>query len=115
VKDRKKKTYTAKDIAVAREQGRKEAEEYLQRRINNVYITNHNLLVEILRLDWSKPVTGVIIPYAYVVKLIKKLRKKNMLGHAKRLEGFIVNSNIANEDVLSLLECLGRKPTGQVT
>lgn len=96
-------------MLAAREQGKKDAEEFLQQRINNIYITNHNLLVEILRLDWCKPVTGVLVPYAYVEKLIRKLRKNKMFGYAKRLELFIKNSNpIEVEKVLDLLEELNR-------
>ena len=66
VKDQK--TYTAEDLLAAklqgRLQGRKEAEEYLQRRIDNVCKTNYQLLVEIMWLDRTELVAGVFIPYS---------------------------------------------------
>lgn len=88
-----------------KKEGRKEAEEYLQKRINRVCISNHQLLLEIFRLDWSEPVTGVLVPYKYAEKLVRKLRKNNMLGYAERLEEYIVKSNpIIVEEALAIME-----------
>ena len=104
-----KKTYTAKDVQAARRRGRQEAEEFLQARITQICITNHNLLIEILRLDAAEPVTGVLLPYSYAWKLHRKLKSNNMLGYARRLKGYIENSNpiaLEHSEELELLKNL---------
>lgn len=108
-----KKTYTEWDILAARRQGKKEAEECLQKRINLIYITNHQLIVEILRLDYEMPVTGVLVPYKYATKLVRKLKKNKMRGYADRLQKFINQSNpIDVEKVMELLEEITKQKAG---
>lgn len=104
-----KKMYSAAELLAAKLQGKKEAEEFLQKRINFICITHHQLLVEIMRLDWETPVACVHVPYTYAEKLIRKLRKNKMYGYANRLQGFIDKSNpIDLEKALELLEELAK-------
>ena len=56
------KLYTEDEYQAARLKGRKEAEEYLQARIDNICKTNRQLLLEIMRLDRIEPVVGVFVP-----------------------------------------------------
>ena len=103
------KTYTAEDVLAARLRGRNEAEEFLQERIAQILITNHKLLIEILRLDAAQPVTGVMLPYTYAWKLHRKLQKNKLLGYARRLKSYIENSNpiaIEHGEELELLKNL---------
>ena len=78
----------------ARLQGRKEAEEFLQARINWVCLTNHKLLVEIFRLDLSEPVVAVAIPYKFAAMVVHKLRKKNPKSwHARMIKYYMNRSD----------------------
>lgn len=83
----KQKKYTEADLTAARMQGREEAKEHLQERINMVCTANHLLLLEVLRIDWTDPVNGVVIPMPYCEKIVKKL-KKVAPGYAKRLQQY---------------------------
>jgi len=95
--DNNQKTYTAEDVLAARLQGRREAEEFLQARITQICNTNHQLLVEIMRLDKTEPVVGVMIPYKFAEKVIRKLRKKNANDwHAKQIKYYM---NKSDQDV----------------
>jgi len=81
------KTYTAEDMLAARLQGRKEAEDCLERRIENICRSNHQLLREIMRLDESEPVAGVVISYKLCEGIVKKLRRSNKFdGHAQLIK-----------------------------
>ena len=80
----------------ARLQGRKEAEEFLQARINWVYITNHKLLVEIFRLDLNEPVVAVSMPHKFAAMVVHKLRKKNPKSwHARMIKYYMNRSDKA--------------------
>lgn len=94
------KTYTVEDMKAAwlrgKIQGRKEAEEFLQARINRVCITNHKLLVEIFRLDLNEPVVAVAIPYKFAQMCVHKLRKKNSKNwHARMIKYYMNRSDRA--------------------
>jgi len=78
----------------ARLQGKKEAVEFLQARINKVCITNHKLLVEIFRLDLNEPVVAVSMPYKFAAMVVNKLRKKNSKNwHAKMIKYYMRRSD----------------------
>ena len=91
------KKYTEEDMKATwikgKIQGRKEAEEYLQARINQISITNRQLLLEIMRLDKIEPVNGICLTYRYAEKLVRVLRKKKMRGYANHLKSIINKSN----------------------
>ena len=88
------KTFTAEDVLAARLQGRNEAVEFLQARINKVCITNNQLLVEIFRLDLNEPVVAVSLPYKFAKMLIEKLRKRNKKDwHAKMILYYVQRSD----------------------
>ena len=90
----KPKTYSLEDVLAARLQGRKEAEEFLQERINQIYLTNHQLLVEILRLDLNEPVVAVSIPYKFAQMVVDKLRKRNRKNwHARMIKYYMNRSD----------------------
>ena len=117
--------YTATQLRAARKKGRKEAEEYLQERINNIIIANNNLLKEIMRIDREFPVTGVLITYSFadklfrklkkgpdksvaiplttIEKIIKLLKKKRIYNYAKELSGH-VKSDKPNPDYANRLK-----------
>jgi len=88
------KVYTADDLLAARLQGRKEAEEFLQARINRVSMTNHKLLIEIFRLDLNEPVVAVAMPYKFAQTIISKLRKRNKKDwHARMIKYYMNRSD----------------------
>ena len=96
------KTYTAEDVLVARYLGRKEAEEYLQARISQIAKTNHELLAQIMNLESLAPVDGVLMPYAFVGKVVEKLRETNPNDyHAKMLKYYM---NRADREMLECRE-----------
>jgi len=76
-----KKTFTVEDMLNAklrgRIEGRAEAEQYLQKRVAHICVTNRQLLKEIMRLDMSEPVAGVLLPYRLCLEIIDKLRTNN--------------------------------------
>ena len=88
------KVYTAEDLLAARLQGRKEAMDFLQARINRVSITNHNLLTEIFRLDLNEPVVAVSMPHKFAQTIINKLRKRNKKDwHARMIKYYMNRSD----------------------
>ena len=88
------KTYTAEDVLAARLQGRAEAEEFLQLRINNICKTHHQLLTEIFRLDLNEPVVAVSMPHKFAQMVIDKLRKENTKDwHAKMIQYYMRRSD----------------------
>jgi hypothetical protein len=92
------------------EKGMKRAEEYLEKRIEKVIRANHNLLIEVFRLDWSAPVTGVLVPYAYCEKLCRKMRAKGMTGHASRLRFYMNRANpIDLEEAMAIISEMQEK------
>jgi len=106
-----KKTYTAEDVLAARLQGRKEAEDFLQLRINNLCKTHHQLLVEIFRLDLNEPVVAVSMPHKFAQMVVDKLRKRNKKDwHARMIKYYMNRSDrqvfgdVDMSDILTRLE-----------
>ena len=98
-------------MLAARLQGRNEAVEFLQARINKVCITNHQLLVEIFRLDLNEPVVAVSMPHKFAQMVIAKLRKKNKKDwHARMIKYYMRRSDkqvfgdVDMSDILTRLE-----------
>ena len=75
------KKYTIEELRAARLQGRiegrEDAERYLQDRISKVCRTIHHLFRELLRIDSSEPIAGVLLPRVFCESLVKKLREEN--------------------------------------
>lgn len=80
------KTFTAKDVLAARLQGRKEAEEFLDRRIDLIARTHREMLIQIMNIDRMDPVTqaGVLIPYNFAHEIIKRLNGSNIKNYRKK-------------------------------
>lgn len=95
-------------VEIARLQGRTEAEEYLERRIEKICATNNHLLAEIMRLDKKEAVSGVLIPYKFADKIVRKLRKSNRKDHhATMMKHYMNKSDAAvfgGRDIVSELE-----------
>jgi len=95
----KKKAYTAEDLRAARIrgiiQGRAEAEEYLQGRMNKICASNHQLLVEIMRLDLNEPVVAVSVPRKFAEGLVYKLRKRDKRDWQAKMLKFYMNKSDA--------------------
>ncbi|HUS74298.1 MAG TPA: hypothetical protein VMY06_14655 [Sedimentisphaerales bacterium] len=110
------KTYTVEDVLAARLQGRKEAEEYLQLRINNISKTHHQLLTEIFRLDLNEPVVAVSVPYKFAQMVIDKLRKRNRKDwHAKMIQYYMRRSDrqvFGDVDMRKVLVALDNNENG---
>lgn len=97
-KSETKKTFTAEDMLAARIrgiiQGRTEAEGYLQGRMDKICASNHQLLVEIMRLDLNEPVVAVPVPRKFAEGLIFKLRKRDKRDwHAKMIKYYMNKSD----------------------
>ena len=88
------KKYTLEDVLAARLRGKKEAEEFLQLRINNICKTHHKLLVEIFRLDLNEPIVAVSVPYKFAQMVIDKLKKRNKKDwHARMIKYYMTRSD----------------------
>jgi len=87
------------------QEGRQEAVKQLENRIEKVCATNHQLLIEMLRLGRDEPLVGVLLTYDFANLLIQRLRKfdKNS-WHASRLKHYINNADAAWCEALENLE-----------
>lgn len=65
-------------------EGRQEAEDAFQTKINNIINTHTQLLKEILRMDKAEPVTGVMITIEFAESIIKKLKSNNKYSRLAR-------------------------------
>ena len=95
-----KKTFTVEDMLNAKLQGRiegrAEAEQYLQKRVTQICITNRQLLKEIMRLDMSEPVSGVLVPYKLCLEIAVKLQESNNYDwHARKIKSLMNKSDRA--------------------
>ena len=92
--------------------GKEQAEQNYENRIHKVCATNHQLLIEMLRLDRIEPVVGVHLTFDFANSLILRLREfdKNS-WHASRIKHFI---NKADSEWCDALEGLESELIGAV-
>jgi len=88
-----------------KQEGRAEAAETFEKRINMIVKSQGKLYRELLRVDKAEPVAGVLIPYYFAETIIKLLRHKNKHSyHARMLRNFINKSNIDWKQALKNIE-----------